>query len=138
MRLTIRGDGVVSTLGLCPLSGPCPLSVEPAPSIIESEPDALIVSNFSKYYYITGWRIGWLLGSRNDIERVRAYSSNLFLTAPALSQHAALVAPDSREELEAKMAVYRQNRLLILNALLSLGLDAIAPPDGAFYVHGNV
>jgi aspartate/methionine/tyrosine aminotransferase len=66
------------------------------------------------------------------------YSSNLFLTAPALSQHAALVAPDSREELEAKMAVYRQNRLLILNALLSLGLDAIAPPDGAFYVHGNV
>ncbi|MEO8810986.1 MAG: aminotransferase class I/II-fold pyridoxal phosphate-dependent enzyme [Rhodanobacter sp.] len=112
--------------------------VEPAHSIIEFEPNALIVSGFSKYYCMTGWRLGWLLAPMADIERARAYAGNLFLTAPALSQHAALVAMDSREELEANMAVYRRNRLLLLNALPSLGLDTIAPPDGAFYIYAKV
>jgi len=112
--------------------------VEPAHSVIEFEPGALIVSGFSKYYCMTGWRLGWLLAPLADVERVRAYAGNLFLTAPALSQHAALVAMDSREELEANMEVYRRNRHLLLNALPSMGLHAIAPPDGAFYIYANV
>ena len=70
--------------------------------------------------------------------RPRAYASNLFLTPPVLSQHAALAAMDSREELEGHVAVYRANRALLLDALPKLGLRAIAPPDGAFYIYADI
>ncbi|QEE24943.1 aminotransferase class I/II-fold pyridoxal phosphate-dependent enzyme [Rhodanobacter glycinis] len=112
--------------------------IEPAHSIIEFEPDALIINSFSKYYSMTGWRLGWLLAPLQHVERARSYAGNLFLSAPSLSQHAALAAMDSREELEANVEVYRHNRVLLLKALPSLGLDAIAPPDGAFYIYANV
>lgn len=112
--------------------------VEPAHSIIEFEPAALIINSFSKYYSMTGWRLGWLLAPLTLVERARTYSGNLFLAAPALSQHAALVAMDSRDELDGNVEVYRRNRLLLLKALPTLGLHAIAPPDGAFYIYANV
>ena len=63
---------------------------------------------------------------------------NLFLTAPWLSQHVALAAMDARDELDANVAVYRANRALLLGALPALGLSAIAPPDGAFYIYADV
>lgn len=112
--------------------------VEPAHSIIEFEPASLIINSFSKYYCMTGWRLGWLLAPLQHVERARTYSGNLFLAAPAPSQHAALAAMDSREELDRNIEVYRRNRLLLLNALPRLGLHAIAPPDGAFYIYANV
>jgi len=62
----------------------------------------------------------------------------LFLTAPSLAQHAALVAMDSRDELEGHLATYRRNRELLLEALPALGLEKIAPPDGAFYIWADV
>jgi len=112
--------------------------VEPAHSIIEFEADALIINSFSKYYSMAGWRLGWLLAPPQHVQRARTYAGNLFLSAPSLSQHAALVAMDSREELDANVEVYRRNRVLLLNALPTMGLDAIAPPDGAFYIYANV
>jgi len=111
---------------------------EPAHSIVEFEPDALVVNSFSKYYCMTGWRLGWLLAPLSVVERVRGYAGNLFLTAPTPSQHAALVAMDSRDELDANVETYRRNRALLLQALPTLGLDAIAPPDGAFYIYADV
>ena len=112
--------------------------VEPARSMLEFEPSALVVNSFSKYFSMVGWRLGWLLVPPDRLARARALVGNLFLTAPSLSQHAGLAAMDSREELEGHVAVYRRNRALLLEALPALGLGAIAPPDGAFYIYADV
>jgi aspartate/methionine/tyrosine aminotransferase len=97
-----------------------------------------VVNSFSKYFSMVGWRLGWLLSPLAHAPRARAYVGNLFLTAPSLSQHAALAAMDAREELEGHVAVYHRNRELLLQALPSLGLGAIAPPDGAFYIYADI
>jgi aspartate/methionine/tyrosine aminotransferase len=112
--------------------------VAPACSMLEFEPKALVINSFSKYFSMVGWRLGWLLTPMDRRHAARAYVSNMFLTAPSLSQHAALVAMDCRDELEANVDVYRANRALVLEALPRLGLRSIAPPDGAFYVYANV
>jgi aspartate/methionine/tyrosine aminotransferase len=112
--------------------------VGPARSMLEFAPDALVVNSFSKYFSMVGWRLGWLLSPLAHAPRARAYVGNLFLTAPSLSQHAALAAMDAREELEGHVAVYHRNRELLLQALPSLGLGAIAPPDGAFYIYADI
>lgn len=112
--------------------------VGPTRSMLEFEPSALVVNSFSKYFSMVGWRLGWLLVPRAHLKRARTYVGNLFLTAPSLSQHAALVALDCRDELEGHLAVYARNRRLLLDALPALGLTAIAPPDGAFYIYANI
>ncbi|MBI1682852.1 pyridoxal phosphate-dependent aminotransferase [Caulobacter hibisci] len=112
--------------------------VGPTHSMLEFEPSALIVNSFSKYFSMVGWRLGWLVAPADLVARARAFVGNLFLTAPSLSQHAGLAAIDAREELEGHVAVYRANRQLLLDALPALGLNAIAPPDGAFYIWADV
>ncbi|HZC18011.1 MAG TPA: aminotransferase class I/II-fold pyridoxal phosphate-dependent enzyme [Caulobacteraceae bacterium] len=112
--------------------------VEPARSMLEFEPTALVISSFSKYFSMAGWRLGWLLTPAEHQRRARAYVGNLFLTAPSLSQHVGLAALDCREELNGHLAVYARNRRLLLDALPRLGLTAIAPPDGAFYIYANI
>jgi aspartate/methionine/tyrosine aminotransferase len=112
--------------------------VGPARCMLEFESNAIVVNSFSKYFSMVGWRLGWLLLPPERVRRARAYFGNLFLTAPSLSQHAALAALDCREELEANVAVYARNRALLLNALPRLGLTSIAPPDGAFYIYADV
>ena len=112
--------------------------VGPAHSMLEFEPTAWVVNSFSKYFSMVGWRLGWLLVPPEHLQRARAYFGNMFLTAPSLSQHAALVALDSRKELDGHVAVYSRNRELLLAALPKLGLDVIAPPDGAFYIYASI
>jgi aspartate/methionine/tyrosine aminotransferase len=112
--------------------------VGPTRSLLEFEPSALIVNSFSKYFSMVGWRLGWLVAPADLVARARAFVGNLFLTAPSLSQHAGLAAMDARDELEGHVAVYRANRQLLLDALPSLGLTAIAPPDGAFYIWADI
>ena len=87
---------------------------------------------------MAGWRLGWLLVPPKEASRAVAYMGALFLTAPSLAQHAALVAMDCRDELEGHLATYRRNRELVLAALPRLGLETIAPPDGAFYIYADV
>ncbi|MBO9708577.1 MAG: aminotransferase class I/II-fold pyridoxal phosphate-dependent enzyme [Caulobacter sp.] len=111
---------------------------EPARSMLEFEPQALIVNSFSKYYSMAGWRLGWLVCPPDRVDRCRAFMGNLFLTPPSLSQHAGLTAMDSLEELEGHLDVYRANRRLLLDALPALGLGSIAPPDGAFYIYADI
>ena len=110
----------------------------PTHSMLEFEPDADIISSFSKYFSMAGWRLGWLLVPHDHVARANAYASNLFLTAPSLSQHAALAAMDARDELDGHVAVYTANRDRMLAALPSFGLTAIAPPDGAFYIYADI
>ena len=107
-------------------------------SMLAFSPDAYIVNSFSKYFSMAGWRLGWLVSPEDRVARTGAYIGNLFLTAPSLSQHAGLVAMDSRDELEGHLDVYRRNRALLLDALPRLGLEKIAPPDGAFYIYADV
>jgi aspartate/methionine/tyrosine aminotransferase len=108
------------------------------PSILEIEPNALVVNSFSKYFSMAGWRLGWLVVPESGIDAARARMSNLFLTPPSLAQHAGLVAMDCTADLEAYVATYAANRELLLAALPDLGLARIAPPDGAFYVYADI
>ncbi len=112
--------------------------VEPAHSLLEFDPAALVVNSFSKYFSMVAWRLGWLLAPKDHVHRARAYVGNLYLTAPSLSQHAALAAMDAKAELDGHVEVYRRNRALLLEALPRLGLADIAPPDGAFYIYANI
>ncbi|CAN5439971.1 aminotransferase class I/II-fold pyridoxal phosphate-dependent enzyme [soil metagenome] len=111
---------------------------EAARSMLEFEPQALIVNSFSKYFSMAGWRLGWLVAPPEGVARARAFMGNLFLTPPSLSQHAGLVAMGCVDELEGHRAVYRANRQLLLDALPALGLASIAPPDGAFYIYADI
>ena len=108
------------------------------PSILEVEPEALVVNSFSKYYSMAGWRLGWLVAPKHGIDAARARMSNLYLTPPSLAQHAGLVAMDCAEDIARNIATYARNRELLLAALPELGLARIAPPDGAFYVYADV
>ena len=108
------------------------------PSILEVEPQALVVNSFSKYWSMAGWRLGWLIVPEHGIDAARARMGNLFLTPPSLAQHAGLVAMDCTPELEANLKTYARNRELLLEAMPALGLARIAPPDGAFYIYADV
>ena len=110
----------------------------PTPSVLEVAPQALVINSFSKYFSMAGWRLGWLVVPESGIDAARARMGSLFLTPPSLAQHAALVAMDCTDELQANIATYARNRELLLAALPELGLARIAPPDGAFYVYADV
>ncbi len=109
-----------------------------AQSTLQHLPEALVVNSFSKYFSMAGWRLGWLVVPPELIEAARARMGNLFLTPPVLAQHAGLVAFDCRDELEGHLANYTRNRELLLAALPRLGLQQIAPPDGAFYIWAEI
>jgi aspartate/methionine/tyrosine aminotransferase len=114
----------------------------PAASMLQHSnqalPDVLIVNSFSKYFSMAGWRLGWLIVPPELIPAARARMGNLFLTPPALAQHAGLVAFDCRAELDGHIQTYALNRDLLLAALPAMGLTRIAPPDGAFYIYADV
>ncbi|RYY27346.1 MAG: aminotransferase class I/II-fold pyridoxal phosphate-dependent enzyme [Sphingomonadales bacterium] len=111
---------------------------EPAQSILRYDDDALVISSFSKYFSMAGWRLGWVIAPKDLVGAARARLGNLFLSPPSLSQHAALASFDAIDELEGHLDTYRRNRALLLEALPALGLGEIAPPDGAFYIYASV
>ena len=109
-----------------------------AVSALEISDDCYVINSFSKYFSMTGWRIGWMVVPETHIRRIERLSQNLFICAPHASQVVALGALDCYEELETNMAVYRINRQLMLDGLIAAGFDRIAPPDGAFYIYADV
>lgn len=109
-----------------------------AVSALEITDDCYVINSFSKYFSMTGWRIGWMVVPEDHVRVVERLAQNLFICPPHASQVAALAAMDCHEELEANMAVYRRNRALMLEGLPRAGFDRIAPPDGAFYVYADV
>jgi len=100
--------------------------------------DAVVVNSFSKYFSMTGWRLGWLLVPPELRDPIDALASNLALCPPTLSQHAAIRAFEAYDELDGHARHYRSNRDLLVAGLNSLGLDRLAPADGAFYVYADV
>jgi aspartate/methionine/tyrosine aminotransferase len=111
---------------------------EPAHSMLEFDPGAIIINSFSKYFSMAGWRLGWIVAPPGTADQLRAYVGNMFLTPPTLAQHAGLAAFDEHAVLDRYLETYRRNRALLLDVLPQLGLGEIAPPDGAFYIWANV
>ena len=99
---------------------------------------AIIVNSFSKYYCMTGWRVGWLVLPEELVRPFERLSQSLYISVPELSQRAAIAAFDSTAELEAVKAGYARNRSLLLERLPALGFDELLPVDGAFYVYASV
>ncbi|MEM8627048.1 MAG: aminotransferase class I/II-fold pyridoxal phosphate-dependent enzyme [Pseudomonadota bacterium] len=109
-----------------------------AVSALELTNAVYVINSFSKYFSMTGWRIGWMVVPEDHVRVVERIAQNMFICPPHASQIAALAALDAYEELEQNMRVYRANRQLMLHGLPDAGFDRIAPPDGAFYVYADV
>ena len=109
-----------------------------AVTALELTDDCYVINSFSKYFSMTGWRIGWMVVPEDHVRTVERLAQNMFICAPHVSQVAALAAMDAHDELEANMAVYRKNRRLMLEGLPKAGFTKFAPPDGAFYVYVDV
>ena len=100
--------------------------------------DAIVINSFSKYYCMTGWRIGWMIVPPSLVRPIECLAQNLFISPPTLSQHAALAAFDATEELDERRKVYAANRKLLLAELPAIGFEEFSPVDGAFYIYANV
>ncbi|MCT2540742.1 pyridoxal phosphate-dependent aminotransferase [Sedimentimonas flavescens] len=109
-----------------------------AVSALEISDQAYVINSFSKYFSMTGWRVGWMVVPEDHIRTVERLAQNLFICPPHASQIAALAALDCIDELEANRAVYAENRRLMLEGLPKAGFTKIAPPDGAFYIYADV
>lgn len=99
--------------------------------------EAIVVNSFSKYFAMTGWRLGWLLVPQRLMRAVDCLTGNFTLCPPTIAQHAATVA-FQYDELDALVAAYRQNRDRLIAGLDKLGIDKVAPVDGAFYAYADV
>jgi aspartate/methionine/tyrosine aminotransferase len=109
-----------------------------AVTALEISDEVYVINSFSKYFSMTGWRVGWMVVPEDHVRIIERLAQNLFICPPHASQVAALAAIDCREELEANVAVYAENRRLMLEGLPRAGFTRIAPPDGAFYVYADV
>jgi aspartate/methionine/tyrosine aminotransferase len=109
-----------------------------AVTALELTDQVYVINSFSKYFSMTGWRVGWMVVPEDHVRVVERLAQNMFICAPHASQVAALAAMDCEEELQANLAVYARNRQLMLEGLPKAGFSKIAPPDGAFYVYADV
>ena len=109
-----------------------------AESAARISPDAIIVNSFSKYFCMTGWRIGWMIVPPALVRAVERLQQNLAISVPTLSQIAAQAAFDGRAELEEVKRGYQENRRILVEGLPRAGLDSFLPADGAFYLYADV
>ncbi len=109
-----------------------------AATALQFSPDAVVVNSFSKYYCMTGWRIGWMVLPEPLVRPVERLAQNLYISAPDISQRAAIAAFDATDELERVKASYAANRALLLDRLPKIGFEELLPVDGAFYVYASV
>ncbi|SFX04047.1 Aspartate/methionine/tyrosine aminotransferase [Paracoccus pantotrophus] len=107
-------------------------------SALEVTDEVFVINSFSKYFSMTGWRVGWMVVPDGMIRTVERIAQNMFICPPHASQVAALAALDCVDEAEANLAVYAENRRLMLERLPRIGFSRIAPPEGAFYIYADV
>ncbi|MET0688623.1 MAG: aminotransferase class I/II-fold pyridoxal phosphate-dependent enzyme [Methyloceanibacter sp.] len=110
----------------------------PAETALAHSDAAIVVNSFSKYFSMTGWRIGWMVVPEALVRPIERLAQNLYISPPAISQVAALGAFDGIEELEAIKAGYARNRAMLLEELPRAGFTTILPADGAFYLYADV
>ncbi len=109
-----------------------------ARTALDLDPDAVVINSFSKYFSMTGWRLGWMIVPEPMLRAVERISQNLFISPPTLSQRAALAAFDCHDELRRNVEMYAANRELLLRELPKAGISRFAPADGAFYLYADV
>ncbi len=109
-----------------------------APSALDFDTDTVVINSFSKYFSMTGWRLGWTVLPDDLLRPFERLAQNLFISAPTLAQHAAVAAFDCHAELQGNVARYTANRELLLRRLPEIGFDKLAPADGAFYIYADV
>ncbi|MCP3909530.1 MAG: aminotransferase class I/II-fold pyridoxal phosphate-dependent enzyme [Actinomycetia bacterium] len=111
---------------------------DPAVSALSADPDVIVVNSFSKYFSMTGWRLGWMICPPRFSNAVTRISQNVTISAPTLSQLAAVAAFDCHDECQASIERYAANRHVLLEGLPKAGIDRLAPADGAFYIYADV
>jgi aspartate/methionine/tyrosine aminotransferase len=99
---------------------------------------AVVINSFSKYFSMTGWRLGWMVVPPDLVRAVECLTQNLYISPPTLSQLAAVAAFECRDELDRNVERYATNRALLLEELPSAGFDDLASADGAFYIYANI
>ncbi|MGH1481571.1 MAG: pyridoxal phosphate-dependent aminotransferase [Geminicoccales bacterium] len=109
-----------------------------ARTVLEYAPDAIIINGFSKYFCMTGWRLGWAVLPEDLIRPVEVLAQNLFISPPSISQEAALTAFDCRAELDLRLNTYKKSRNALLDRLSHSRSIEFAPADGAFYLYADV
>ena len=109
-----------------------------ATTALEITDDCYVINSFSKYFSMTGWRIGWMVVPENHIRQVERLAQNLFICPPHVSQVTALSAIDATEELQQNVNVYKKNREILMEELPKMGFKKFSPPDGAFYIYVDV
>ena len=112
--------------------------VDPAPTVLDVDRSALVINSFSKYFSMTGWRLGWIVVPDHLMTAVERLQQNLYICAPHISQVTGLAAFDCTEELDAHVDRYREHRDLLIEGLAAAGITNIARPDGAFYLYADV
>ncbi len=100
--------------------------------------EAIVVNSFSKYFSMTGWRLGWMIVPEDLLRSIECLAQNLFISPPTLSQHAAIKVFDCRDELDANVARYAKNRALLLEQLPEAGFETLASAEGAFYIYADI
>lgn len=111
---------------------------EAAVSALELTDRAIVINSFSKYFSMTGWRLGWMVLPEDLLRPVECLAQNLFISPPTLSQLAGIAAFECRAVLDGYVARYARNRELLLRELPKAGFDRLAPADGAFYIYADV
>jgi aspartate/methionine/tyrosine aminotransferase len=109
-----------------------------AASAVEVSDHAIVVNSFSKYFSMTGWRVGWLVVPQELVRPIERLTQNFFISVPTLSQHAAIAAFDCKDELDGHVRRYKANRDLLMAGLPKAGLDRLTPAQGAFYLYADV
>jgi len=107
-------------------------------SAAEVSDHAIVVNSFSKYFSMTGWRVGWLVVPPELVRPIERLAQNFFISVPTISQHVALAAFDCQDELNGHVQRYRANRDLLMKGLPGAGLDRLTPAQGAFYLYADV
>ena len=107
-------------------------------SALEITDNCYVINSFSKYFSMTGWRIGWMVVPEDHVRQVERLSQNLFVCPPHASQVTALASLDANEELQSNVEVYKKNREILLEELPKAGLKKFSPPDGAFYIYVDI
>lgn len=111
----------------------------PAPSVLQISDEAIVINSFSKYFGMTGWRLGWMVVPERYVSHVDKLAQNIFLSAPSMAQHAALAAfaPQTMDILEQRRSQFMQRRDFLLPALRSIGFEITGTPRGAFYLYAG-
>lgn len=111
---------------------------EPAETALRFSRSAIVINSFSKYFSMTGWRLGWMILPEELIRPVECLAQNLFISAPGISQRAALAAFSCYDELDANIRRYAANRAVLLERLPDAGFTKLASADGAFYIYADI